>query len=153
MLIAKMAACAAILCGASCRKSEILSPPLSPTKRSVNDLVHNPRSAVTSLLRFTLTKSERRFPPRVLLCWRQLRIGAWSIAITIVFLSGTFAFADDKSECLDGIKAIKAAVAKNPPKPVLDRLKRALADAEQEEFEGDWDECVAAVRQAQLPKK
>jgi hypothetical protein len=82
-----------------------------------------------------------------------LRNGAWFIAITFLLLSGTFAFADDKSECLDGIKAIKAAVAKKPPKPVLDKLKRALDSAEQEEFEGDWDERVAAVRQAKLPKE
>jgi len=82
-----------------------------------------------------------------------MRNGAWFIAVTLVLISGTFAFADDKSECLEGIKAIKAAVAKNPPTPVLDRLKRALGNAEQEEFEGDWDECVAAVRQAHLPKK
>jgi hypothetical protein len=77
----------------------------------------------------------------------------WFIAITFLLLSGTFAFADDKSECLDGIKAIKTAIAKKPPKPVLDRLKRALDGSEQEESEGDWDECVAAVRQAKLPKK
>ena len=82
-----------------------------------------------------------------------LRNGAWFIAITFLLLSGTFAFADDKSECLDGIKAIKTAIAKKPPKPVMDRLKRALDSAEQEEFEGDWDECLAAVRQARLPKK
>ncbi len=78
---------------------------------------------------------------------------AWLIAITLVLLSGTFAFADDKSECLDGIKAIKAAIAKKPAKPVLDRLKQALGNAEQEEFEGDWDECLAAVKQARPPKK
>jgi len=96
---------------------------------------------------------------RCVVCWRvlgefkKMRNGAWFIAITLLLLSGTFAFADDKSECLDGIKAIKAAVAKRPPKPVLDKLKRALDSAEQEEFEGDWDECVAAVRQAKLPKK
>src|SRR5215471_14756029 len=83
----------------------------------------------------------------------KMRNGAWFIAITLLLLSGTFAFADDKSECLDGIKAIKAAVAKKPPKPVLDKLKRALDSAEQEEFEGDWDECVAAVRQAKAPTK
>ena len=82
-----------------------------------------------------------------------MRNGAWFFGIMFVLLSGTFAFADDKSECLDGIKAIKAAVAKNPPKPVLDRLKRALDTAEKEEFEQDWDECVAAVRQEHLPKK
>ena len=82
-----------------------------------------------------------------------MRNRAWFIAITLVLLSGTFAFADDKSECLDGIKAIKAAIAKKPAKPVLDRLKQALGNAEQEEFEGDWDECLAAVKQARLPKK
>jgi hypothetical protein len=80
-------------------------------------------------------------------------VSSWFIAITFLLLSGTFAFADDKSKCLDGIQAIKTAIAKKPPKPVLDRLKRALDSAEQEEFEGDWDECVAAVRQAKLPKK
>ncbi len=82
-----------------------------------------------------------------------MRNRAWFIAITLVLLSGTFGFADDKSECLDGIKAIKAAIAKKPPKPVLDRLKQALGNAEQEEFEGDWDECLAAVKQARLPKE
>ena len=81
-----------------------------------------------------------------------MRNGAWFIAITFLLLSETFAFADDKSECLDGIKAIKTAIAKKPPKLVLDRLKR-LDGSEQEESEGDWDECVAAVRQAKLPKK
>ncbi len=81
-----------------------------------------------------------------------MRNRAWFIAIALVLLSG-FAFADDKSECLDGIKAIKAAIAKKPAKPVLDRLKQALGNAEQEEFEGDWDECLAAVKQARLPKK
>jgi hypothetical protein len=77
-------------------------------------------------------------------------VSSWFIAITFLLLSGTLAFADDKSKCLDGIQAIKTAIAKKPPKPVLDRLKRALDSAEQEEFEGDWDECVA---QAKLPKK
>ena len=82
-----------------------------------------------------------------------MRHGGWFITVTFVLFSGTFAFADDKSECLDGIKAIKTAIAKKPPKPVLDRLKQALGNAEQEEFEGDWDECLAAVKQARLPKK
>jgi hypothetical protein len=35
-----------------------------------------------------------------------MRNGAWFIAIAFVLLTGPFAFADDKSECLDGIKAI-----------------------------------------------
>jgi hypothetical protein len=53
-------------------------------------------------------------------------VSSWFIAITFLLLSGTLAFADDKSKCLDGIQAIKTAIAKKPPKPVLDRLKRAL---------------------------
>jgi hypothetical protein len=58
-----------------------------------------------------------------------MRNGSWFITITFLLLSGTFAFADDKSECLGGIKAIKTAITKKPPKPVLDRLKRALDGA------------------------
>jgi hypothetical protein len=78
----------------------------------------------------------------------------WFIAITFLLLSGTFAFADDKSECLDGIKAIKTAIAKKPPKASSGQIKASTLDgSEQEESEGDWDECVAAVRQAKLPKK
>ena len=38
-------------------------------------------------------------------------------------------------------------------KPVLDRLKRALDSAQQEEFEKDWDECLDAVKQAGLRKR
>ena len=63
------------------------------------------------------------------------------------------AFADDTSECLAGIRAIKAAIARHPPKPALDALQQALAAAEQEEIESDWDECVTAVRKAELPKR
>jgi hypothetical protein len=43
---------------------------------------------------------------------------------------------------------IKAEIAKNPPKPVLDRLKKALRTAERELKEGEYDECLDAVNDA-----
>ncbi len=57
--------------------------------------------------------------------------------------------ADDQADCLKGIEAIKAEIAKNPPKPVLDRLTRALRIAEREKGEQEWDECVDAIKDAQ----
>ena len=75
------------------------------------------------------------------------------VAVAFLLLTASSAWADDKSQCLAGIKAIKAAIAKKPPQPVLDRLKRALDSAEQEEFEKDWDECVDAIKEAKLPKR
>ena len=58
------------------------------------------------------------------------------------------ALADDKDECLSGIEMLKAEIAKNPPKPLLDTLKEALEKAEQEAVEGDWDECLDAIEEA-----
>jgi hypothetical protein len=43
--------------------------------------------------------------------------------------------------------------SQNPAKPVLDRLKKALDSAHQEEVESDWDECVDAIKRAKLPEK
>lgn len=82
-----------------------------------------------------------------------MRNRIWLAAVAFLLLSGGLAWADDKAECQAGIRAIKAAIAKKPAKPVLDRLKRALDSAQQEEFEKDWDECLDAVKQAKLPKK
>jgi hypothetical protein len=82
-----------------------------------------------------------------------MRNQAWLAAVAIVVLVGSPARADDKSACLAGITAIKAAIARHPPKPVLDRLQQALDSAAQEEIESDWNECVAAIRTAKLPKK
>jgi hypothetical protein len=82
-----------------------------------------------------------------------MRNRIWLTAAVFLLLTGSLAWADDKSECQAGIKAIKAAIAKKPAKPVLDRLKRALDSAQQEEFEKDWDECLDAIKQAKLPKK
>ena len=58
------------------------------------------------------------------------------------------AWADDKADCLAGVDMIKAEIAKNPPKPVLDRLRKALRDAERELKEGEFDECLDAVNDA-----
>jgi hypothetical protein len=82
-----------------------------------------------------------------------MRNRTWLAAVAILVLAASPAWADDKSECLAGIKAIKAAIARHPPKPALDQLQAALDSAQQEEIESDWDECLDAVRKAKLPKK
>ena len=82
-----------------------------------------------------------------------MRNRIWLAAAAFLLLIGSSAWADDRSQCLAGIKAIKAAIAKKPPQPALDRLKRALDSAQQEEFEKDWDECLDAIKQAGLRKK
>jgi hypothetical protein len=83
-----------------------------------------------------------------------MRNRTWlAAAVAIVVLAGSPALADDKSACLAGITAIKAAIARHPPKPMLDRLQKALDSAAQEEIESDWNECVVAIRTAKLPKK
>jgi hypothetical protein len=84
---------------------------------------------------------------------KEMRHRVWPAVVAIVLLVGSPARADDKSACLAGIKSIKAAIARHPAKPVLDQLQAALASAEQEEIESDWDECVAAIRKAKLPKR
>ena len=61
------------------------------------------------------------------------------------------AFADAKSDCIRGVAMIKAELKKPHPRPVLDQLKKALSDAENEVMETDWSEClefIAAARKA-----
>jgi hypothetical protein len=82
-----------------------------------------------------------------------MRNRIWLAAVAFLLLSASSAWADDRSQCLAGIKAIKAAIAKKPPQAELDKLKRALDSAQQEEFEKDWDECLDAIKQAGLRKK
>jgi hypothetical protein len=82
-----------------------------------------------------------------------MRNRAWLAAVAMLVLAGSPAWADDRSECLAGIAAIKAAIARHPAPPVLAQLQQALDSAVQEETESDWDECVDAVRKAKLPKK
>jgi hypothetical protein len=84
---------------------------------------------------------------------KKMRNRAWLAAVAILVLAGSPAWADDKSACLAGIAAIKAAIARHPPPPVLAQLQQALDTAVQEETESDWGECLDAVRKAKLPKK
>jgi hypothetical protein len=84
---------------------------------------------------------------------KEMRNRAWLAVVAILLLAGSPARADDKSACLAGIKSIKAAIARHPPKPELDQLQSALDSAQQEEIESDWDECVAAIRKVKLPKR
>jgi hypothetical protein len=67
------------------------------------------------------------------------------VAAVSLVLTAPGALADDQAECLSGIEMLKAEIAKNPPKSVLDELKEALEKAEQEAVEGDWDECLDAI--------
>jgi hypothetical protein len=85
-----------------------------------------------------------------------MRKHAWGAVAVLVLLTGPVArAADDKAECTTGIELIKAEIAKKPAKRLLNRLQKALKAAEQEVGEGDWDECVAVIRQSKeaLPKK
>jgi hypothetical protein len=84
-----------------------------------------------------------------------MRKHAWGVVAVLVLLTGPMARADDKAECTAGMELIKAEIAKKPAKRVLSRLQKALKAAEQEVGEGDWDECVAAIREGKkaLPKK
>ena len=74
-------------------------------------------------------------------------------AVTVLLLSGSVAYADDKSTCLAGVQALKAAIAKKPPQAELDRLKQTLSSAEQEVLEGDWDECADIIKKARPANK
>ena len=71
------------------------------------------------------------------------------LAAALAAFAAPRASADDQADCLAGIDMIKAEIAKDPPKAILDRLTRALRIAERERGEKEWDECVDAVRDAQ----
>ena len=81
------------------------------------------------------------------------RSGTWLATVAILLLAANSAWADNKSACLSGVNAIKAAIAKKPPKETLDRLQKALDSAQQEVFESDWDECLGYIKAAQLPRR
>ena len=56
--------------------------------------------------------------------------------------------ADDASSCAEGITMIRDALANNPPEAALPKLKKALKNAEREQREGEFDECLDAVADA-----
>ena len=63
-------------------------------------------------------------------------------------MSTTAAMADDKSDCRKGIAMIKAELKKKHPEPVLVTLRKALSDADLEEVEGDWSDCMKYIKMA-----
>ena len=69
-------------------------------------------------------------------------------ALLAAALAAPEASADEQAECLAGIDMIRAEIARNPPRPVLDKLTRALRIAEREKGEKEWDECLDAVKEA-----
>jgi hypothetical protein len=69
-------------------------------------------------------------------------------ATLAVLMSTTAAMADDKSDCRKGVAMIKAELKKRHPEPVLVTLRSALSDAELEEAEGDWSDCMKYIKMA-----
>jgi nitrate reductase assembly molybdenum cofactor insertion protein NarJ len=55
------------------------------------------------------------------------------------------ALADDASDCAAGIEMIKGEIAKNPAADVLEKLNKALKDAEREAAEQEYEECFEAI--------
>jgi hypothetical protein len=55
------------------------------------------------------------------------------------------AWADKESDCHNGIATLQSEVKKKHPKQVRDQLQKALKNAQKEDDEGAWDECVDAV--------
>jgi hypothetical protein len=65
-----------------------------------------------------------------------------------VLMSTATARANDKSDCQKGVAMIKAELKKKHPERVLVTLRSALSDAELEEAEGDWSDCMKYVKTA-----
>ncbi|HEX9321079.1 MAG TPA: hypothetical protein VF913_03000 [Xanthobacteraceae bacterium] len=68
------------------------------------------------------------------------------IAILLALFIPARAWADKESDCQKGITTLKSELKKKHPKPMRDQLQKALKDAQKEDGEGDWDECVDAVK-------
>jgi hypothetical protein len=70
-----------------------------------------------------------------------------------MMMSATAAFADNKSECQNGVAMIKAELKKKHTEPVLATLRKALSDAETEVIEEDWSECMDYIKAARAALK
>jgi hypothetical protein len=70
------------------------------------------------------------------------------IATAAVVISATAVTADNKSDCQKGLAMIKAELKKKHPAPVIATLRKALSDAETEEMEEDWSECMDYIKTA-----
>jgi hypothetical protein len=69
-----------------------------------------------------------------------MRERIWVALVACLILATAPAFADDKTDCLKGIAKLKAV--KNPTAA----QKKKLSDAEQEQMEADWGECMDVLR-------
>jgi hypothetical protein len=67
------------------------------------------------------------------------------IAIVVALFIPVRAWADQEADCQKGITTLKSEIKKKHPKPVRDQLQKALKNAQKEDGEGDWGECVDAV--------
>jgi len=68
-----------------------------------------------------------------------------AIVLALLFVPAR-AWADKESDCQKGIATLKSELKKKHPKPVQEQLQKALKNAQKEDDEGDWDECVDAVK-------
>jgi len=66
--------------------------------------------------------------------------GTVGFMLTMGSVSGP-AWADDKADCLKGIKKLQAI------KKPTEKQKKTLASAEQEQMEADWNECKQVLKQ------
>ena len=74
----------------------------------------------------------------------------WNRFFVVAFVALLFvpvrAWADNEADCQKGIATLKSEVKKKHPRSVRDQLQKALKDAQKEDEEGDWDECLGAVK-------
>lgn len=71
------------------------------------------------------------------------------IAAGILAAGTVAAAADDLAQCNKGIAFIEAQIAAKPADAVLKKLQKALRDAKRELGEGEFDECLDAVKDAE----
>jgi hypothetical protein len=69
-------------------------------------------------------------------------------ALLGLLLTAPAVAADDASSCAEGIGMIRDALASNPPDGAVPKLRKALRNAEREQREGEFDECLDAVGDA-----
>jgi hypothetical protein len=74
--------------------------------------------------------------------WKRLFIAV----IVVLLLAPVRASADAEQDCEKGMAMLKAELKKKHPKAVRDQLQKVLKDAQKEDEDGDWDECVDAVK-------
>ncbi|GJD35270.1 hypothetical protein [Methylobacterium aerolatum] len=72
----------------------------------------------------------------------------FALAFLAAGLASPTLAADDASSCAEGITMIRDALVTNPPEAAVPKLRKALKNAEREQREGEFDECLDAVADA-----